>query len=118
MDFVILRAAGANESAAADGFREHLLDFDRDPVAIDQDDAGGDGKRVGKDFDLVRLGGVQFDNRAAAEPHDLMNRHCRGSQNHHEVDADFIEGWHRTDYHTDKRKIAYPEITTLWLADG
>jgi hypothetical protein len=47
-----------------------------------------------------------------------MNRHRRGSQNHHKIDADFIEGWHRTSYRTNKRKIAYPEITTLWLANG
>jgi hypothetical protein len=47
-----------------------------------------------------------------------MNRHRRGSQNHHEIDADFIEGWHWTDDHTDKRKIAQSDITTLWLADG
>ena len=94
MDFVILRAAGANESAAADGFRKHLLDFDRDPVAIDQDDAGGDGKRVGKDFDLVRLGGVEFDNRAAAKPHDLMNGHGGGPENHHEIHGNVIDCCH------------------------
>jgi hypothetical protein len=48
----------------------------------------------------------------------LMNWHRRGSQNHHEIDADFIESWHRASYRTDECKIAYPEITTLWLADG
>ena len=98
--------------------RQHLLDFDRDAVAIDKHHAAGDRQVVGEDLDFVRLGGVEFDDGPPAEAHDLMNRHRRGSQNHHKIDADFIEGWHRTDYHTDKRKIAYPEITTLWLADG
>ena len=112
---VILRG---DESAAADCFWQHLLDFDRDPVAIHQHDPRGDRQRIGEDLDFVGFGGVEFDDGAAGKPHDLMNRHCRGSQNHHEVDADFIEGWHRTDYRTDRRKIAYAEITTLWLADG
>ncbi len=114
----IWRFCEGAESAAADGFRQHLLDFDRDPVAIHQHDPRGDRQRVGEDLDFVGFGGVEFDDGAAGKPHDLVNRHGRGSKNHHEVDADFIEGWHRTDYHADRRKIAYPEITTLWLADG
>ena len=105
-------------STASDGSRQHLLDFDRNPVAIDQHDAGGHRQGVGQDLDLVGLGGVEFDDGAPAEAHDLVNRHCGGSKNHHQIDADFIESWHRTDYRTDKRKIAYPEITTLWLANG
>jgi len=114
-DSAICRAA---PSACTDGLRQHLLDFDRDPVAIDQHDAGSDRQGVGEDLDFVRLGGVEFDDGTPAEAHDLMNRHGRGSQNHHEIDADFIESWHRTSYRTDECKIAYPEITTLWLADG
>ena len=47
-------------------FRQHLLDFDRDTVAIDQHHAAGDRQVVGEDLDLVRLGGVQFDDGAAA----------------------------------------------------
>jgi len=38
-----------------------LLDFDRDPVAVDQHHAAGDRQVVGKDLDFVRLGGVQLD---------------------------------------------------------
>ncbi len=105
-------------SACTDGLRQHLLDFDRDPVAINQHDAGSDRQGVGEDFDFVGLGGVEFDDGTPAEAHDLMDRHRRGPQNHHEIDADFIEGWHRTSYRTDECKIAYPEITTLWLANG
>jgi hypothetical protein len=53
----------------------HLLDFDRDPVAVDQYHAAGDGQVIGEDLDLVGLGCVQFDDGATAEPHDLMDRH-------------------------------------------
>ena len=52
------------------------------------------GKGVGEDLDLVRLGGVEFDDGAPAQTHYLMDRHRRGPEDHHEVDADFIEGWH------------------------
>src|SRR6478752_3795119 len=36
--------------------RQHLLDLDRDPVAVDQHDAGGHGQIVGENLDLVGLG--------------------------------------------------------------
>src|ERR1700742_639846 len=49
---------GSAPSACTDGLRQHLLDFDRDPVAIDEHDAGCDRKGVGQDLDFVRLGGV------------------------------------------------------------
>ncbi len=45
--------------------RQHLLDLDRDPVAVDQHDAGGDRQIVGENLDLVGLGCVQFDDGAA-----------------------------------------------------
>jgi hypothetical protein len=44
-----------------------LLDFHRDAVAIDEHHAAGDRQVVGEDLDLVRLGGVQFDDGAAAQ---------------------------------------------------
>ena len=47
---------------------QHLLDFDRDTVAIDKD--------------------------ATAQAHYLMNGHRSGTEDHHEIDGDFIEGWH------------------------
>jgi hypothetical protein len=114
----IQRFCQAAESAGSDGFRQHLLDFDRNPIAIDQHDAGSHRKSVSEYLDLVGLGGVEFDDGTPAEAHHLMNRHRRGSKNHHKIDADVIESWHWTSYRTDKRKIAYPEITTLWLANG
>ena len=71
-----------------------MLDFDRDAVAVDQHHAAGDRQVVGEDLDLVRLGGVEFDDGAAAQAHYLMDGHRGGPEDYHEVDADFIEGWH------------------------
>lgn len=73
---------------------QHLLDFDRDAVAVDHHDAAGDRQVVGEHLDLVLLGRIQFDDGAAAQPHHLMDRHRRGSENHHQIDRDVIEGWH------------------------
>ena len=79
---------------AARRSRQHLLDFDRDTVAIDQHHAAGDRQVVGEDLDLVRLGGVEFDDGATAQAHDLMNGHRGGTEHHHEIDRDLIERWH------------------------
>jgi len=76
------------------------------------------GKLLARDLDLVGFGGVQFDDGAAAQAHDLMDGHRGGPEDHHQVDADFIEGWHWGPGLTDKCKIACLEITTLWLANG
>lgn len=73
---------------------QHLLDFDRDAVAVDDHDAAGNRQVIGQDLDLVLLRGVEFDDRAAAQPHHLMDRHRGGSENHHQIDRDVIEGWH------------------------
>src|SRR5882762_7941408 len=59
--------------ASARQSRQHLLDFDRDPVAIDQHDAAGDRQVIGENLDLVGLGGIQFDDGAATQTHDLMD---------------------------------------------
>jgi len=80
--------AGARQS------RQHLLDFDRDTVAIDKHHAAGDRQVVGEDLDLVRFGRVQFDDGATAQAHYLMDGHRCGPEDHHEIDGDFIEGWH------------------------
>jgi hypothetical protein len=96
--------------------RQHLLDLDRDPVAIDQHHAAGDRQVVGEDLDLVGFRGVQFDDGAAAQAHDLMDRHRRGPEDHHEIDGDFIERWHWLP--AEKCEIASPDTTTLWLANG
>ena len=81
-------------STGSHGSWQHLLDFDRDTVAIDQHHAGSHRQVVGEDPDLVRLGGIQLDDGAAGEPHDLVDGHCGGTEHHHEIDADFIEGRH------------------------
>jgi hypothetical protein len=45
-----------------------------------------------------------------------VNRHGRGPQDHHEIDADLIEGWH---FETAQLGlIARFQLTTLWLANG
>ena len=54
---------------------QHLLDFNCNAVAVHHHDAAGDRQIVGKDLDLVLLRRVQFDDRAAAQPHHLMDRH-------------------------------------------
>src|SRR4051794_12832926 len=46
---------------------QHLLDLDRDPVAVDQHDAGGDRQIIGQNLDLVGLGCVQLDDGAAGK---------------------------------------------------
>ena len=73
---------------------QHLLDFNRDAIAVDDHDTAGDGQVVGEHLDLVLLGRVEFDDRAAAEPHHLMDGHRRGPQNHHQIHRDVIESCH------------------------
>src|SRR5689334_2018129 len=51
-------------SARIRSFRQHLLDLNRDAVAIDQHNPRGDRKIVGQHLDLVGLGGFQFDDGA------------------------------------------------------
>ena len=80
--------------AAARHPRQHLLDFDRNTVAIDKHHAAGDRQVVGEDLDLVRFSGLQLDDGATAQPHYLMDGHGCGPEDHHQIDADFIEGWH------------------------
>src|SRR5665213_1399893 len=63
---------GKTSLADAGQPRQHLLDFDRDPVAIDKHHAAGDRQVVGEDPDLVRLGRIQLDDGATAEAHYLM----------------------------------------------
>jgi hypothetical protein len=98
--------------------RQHLLDFDRDTVAIDKHHTAGDRQIVGKYLDFVRLGGVQFYDGATAEAHDLMNRHRSGPEDHHKIDGDFIEGWHwGSDPYLQLQNCCF-QINTLWLANG
>lgn len=82
------------ELPAVGGPRQHLLDFDADPVAVDDHHAAGDRQVVGQHLDLVLLGRVEFDDGPATEAHHLMNGHRGGSQDHHQIHGDFIEGWH------------------------
>ena len=95
-----LLACGSGELQTKTGLagarqpRQHSLDFDRNTVAINKHYPAGDRQIVGKDLDLVRLGSIQFDDGAAAQPHYLVDGHRGGAKHHHEVDTDFIEGGH------------------------
>lgn len=102
--------------AAARLPRQHLLDFDCDAIAIHQHDAAGHRKVVGQHLDLVGLGRVKLDDGAATEAQHLMNRHCGGPKDHHQIDRDFIESWHLDTAQRDW--IAGFNLTTLWLANG
>jgi len=95
---------------------QHLLDFDGDTVAIDKYHTAGDRQVIGEDLDLVSLGGIEFDDGATAQAHYLMDGHRSGPEDHHEIDGDFIEGWHWGPKLT--MKFVWFQITTLWLANG
>jgi len=96
-----LLACGSGELQTKTGLagarqpRQHSLDFDRNTVAINKHYPAGDRQIVGEDLDLVRLGCIQLDDGAAAQPHYLVDGHGCRAEDHHEIDADLIEGWHR-----------------------
>jgi hypothetical protein len=46
-----------------------------------------------------------------------MDGHGCGPEDHNEIDTDFIEGWHWKRPELTPR-IAWFQITTLWLANG
>ena len=71
-----------------------MLDFDRDAIAVDHHHAAGNRHIVGEDFHLVLFGRVELDDRATAEPHDLMDGHCGRPEDDGEIDRDFIQSWH------------------------
>ena len=74
---------------------QQLFDFHRDAITADDDHAARHRHVVGQNADLVLLGRVEFDNGAAAELQDLMDRH-RGSAKHDgDVDRDIVEGRQR-----------------------
>ena len=105
--------------------RQHLLDLDRDPVAIDQHDAGGDRQVVGQNLDLVGLGCVQLDDGAAGQTQYLMDRHGGRPEDDREIHRDFIESRHcqtaatwDEDQGTVELAFAPAIITTLWLANA
>ncbi len=98
--------------------RQHLLDLDGDPVAVDQDDPGGHRQIVRQHLDLVRLSCVQFDDGAAGKTQYLMDRHGGRPQDDHEIHGDFIESGHCQDRRNIRLAFAPAIITTLWLANG
>ena len=97
--------------------RQHLLDFDADAIVVHMHDTAGDRHVVGEDADLVLLGRIEFDDRATAQPHDLMDGHRRGAEDHHEIDRNFIEGWHVRPHSQHHLGDLCRDMTTLWLAN-
>ena len=71
--------------------RQQLCDSDGNAVAVHDHGPLGDRQIVRKDAHGVFLGGIQFNDGAAAQPKDLMDRHGCGAKNDGDVDADFIE---------------------------
>jgi hypothetical protein len=65
---------------------QQLLDLDCDAVALHHHRAGDDREIVGEDADLVLLGGIEFDNGAAAKPQYLVDRHRGSAENHGDIE--------------------------------
>jgi len=76
--------------------------------------------RVGEDGDVVLLGGVQFDDGAAAEPEHLMDRHQRGAEHHRDIDGDLVERGHAVPFagrHAAAKKRSRSgegKVTMVW----
>src|SRR5271170_1400213 len=73
---------------------QELLDLDGDLVAADNDRALGHGQVIGQDADLVLLGGVEFDDGAAAEAQHLMDRHGGGAKHNRDIDRYVVKMRH------------------------
>ena len=73
---------------------QHLAIDPLEPELLQYHRTAGYGQVVGEHLHLVRLGGVEFDDGAAAEAKHLVDGHRGGAEHHHEVDCYFIEGWH------------------------
>jgi len=76
------------------GPRQQFRDIDGNAIAIHHHRTLGDGQIVREDANGVFLGGVQFDNGAAAEPEHLMDRHRCGAKHHGDIDGNFVECGH------------------------
>lgn len=90
--------------------REHLLDFDRNPIAVNEHNARGNRHIVGEDFHLIGFSGIQLNNCPTREAHHLMNGHRAGAEHDHEVDLDFVES-------AQKAKSPLGHCIILWLAN-
>ena len=64
------------------GPRQQFRHIDRDAIAVHDHRALGHRQVVRKYADGVFFGGVQFDERATAEPQHLMNGHRCGAEHH------------------------------------
>ena len=74
--------------------RQQSADLDRDTVAVDHNGTGGDRQVVGQDLDGVVFRGFEFDDGAAAEPQDLVNRHGSRTQHNGDIHRHLVECAH------------------------
>jgi hypothetical protein len=72
--------------------RQQFLDFDGDAVAADDHGALRHRHVIGENANLVLLGGIEFDDGAAAKPKNLVDRHRGSTQHHGDIDRDIIKG--------------------------
>jgi hypothetical protein len=90
-DKVGRRKAGVAALARVLGARLEPLDLDGDAVAADHHGAPGHRQIIGENMDVVVLGGVEFDDGAAAEAEHLVDWHGGGAQHHRDVDRNVVE---------------------------
>ena len=82
-------SAGHDETEDLDcvrSARQEFLDLHRDAVPADDHGPFRHGHVVGENTDLVLFGGIEFDDGAAAEPQDLVDRHRGFAQDHCDID--------------------------------
>src|SRR4051794_434425 len=84
----------ARKSALVGRAREHFLDLDRNAVAAHHHHALRDREVVDEDLHLVLFRGIEFDDRAAAEPQRLVYRHGGGSEHDGDVERYLVECRH------------------------
>jgi lipoyl(octanoyl) transferase len=71
--------------------REQAFDFNRNAVAADDDGSSRHRHVVGKNSDLILLGGIEFDDGTAAEAEHLVDGHRGFAQHDCYVDRDIVQ---------------------------
>jgi len=74
--------------------REQFPDIDRDAISVHDHRPLGHRQVVREDADGVFFGGIELDDRTAAEPQHLVNGHGGGAEHHGDVDGDLVECGH------------------------
>ena len=100
------------------GGRQQFRDIDRNAIAVHDHRSLGHRQVVRKNADCVFLGGIQLDDRAAAKPQHLMNRHGRGAKHHGDVDGDLVECGKRRSFTLEPYVLGGKELPWAWPKDG